>query len=234
MSRSLPLLTVVTILVATRQTTAFAPSTALFLSPPPSSQLLAVHPPTRHLRYNGSNNAADPLVVQYAKKKWDKNDAEESDDEEEDELPMGMEEAFQKLDSLDSLEDAPSSGRPTDKSSSSVSSSVPLEKEIEVYKNLVDESESKEDVYSNVLADMTTTVGTTSKSSSSSSPLDDPAMQQALADALQEASTKNPTASNALNDKEIMKEIEAIMERGNAELLASLEEIRQEQVGFVV
>lgn len=101
---------------------------------------------------------------------------------------------------------------------------------------MVDESESKEDVYTNVLSDMAEArpQKEESSSSSSSSVLEDPAMQQALADALQEASAKNPTASQALNDKEIMKEIEAIMERGNAELLESLEEIRQEQVGCAV
>ena len=177
-------------------------------------------------------------MSQYAKE----GNANHDDGEDEGEIvPIGMEEAFRKLDNLDSLGDGtPSSERDNDSNetsieyvSSSSTSSVPFEKEIEVYKTMVDESESKEDVYGNVLADMMT-VGTTTPGSSSSptSPLDDPVMQQALADALQEASTKNPTASEALNNKEIMKEIEAIMERGNAELMASLEQIRREQVGF--
>jgi hypothetical protein len=99
------------------------------------------------------------------------------------------------------------------------------------------ELESKEDVYTNVLADMSS--GPTSSSSSSSSNsassidslLDDPVTQKALASALQEVSNKDPSmASSALNDQEIMKEIKVIMERGNAELLASLEVIREEQV----
>lgn len=157
------------------------------------------------------------------------------DDDEEDEEDDGMEAAFRRLDNLESLD--ASSARPSKKSNSkddeASSSSLPLEKEISVYKDLVGELESKEDVYGNVLADMGTSKGSGSKASSSSSLLDDPAMQQALAEALQQVKQKDssaPSSSSVLNDKEIMKEIEEIMERGNAELLASLEDIRREQV----
>ena len=154
--------------------------------------------------------------------------AKKSDEEEEDELPLGMEEAFEKLNSLESLDDVPSSKKPAAASSKeSPSSSLPLEQEIEVYKKMVTESESSDDVYGDVMSDMS---GSKQNPATAMDP--EAAMQQALAEAMQEVSEQNPKAADgALDDKEIMKEIEAIMERGNAELLASLEEIRQEQVG---
>lgn len=174
-------------------------------------------------------------VLRFAKQ--DKKQSDDGDEDDE-EVALGMEQAFEKLESLASLDEdsvsAPPKKRPTTKETSS--SSLPLEQEIEVYKNLVGESESKQDVYSDVLADMVTEKSTSSStsaaSSTSSNILDDPAMQQALAEAMQEAAAKNPNtaSSSPLDDQEIMEEIKVIMERGNAELLASLEEIRQEQV----
>ena len=220
-------------------------SAVLSLSHPSSSGMLRV-PQSCLLdpfttRRQRSSSSFSSLTLLHAKKKK-KSKKFDKDDDDDNEPALGMDAAFEKLDSLSSLDDAPSRKPPkTDTPlSTSTSSSLPLEKEIEVYKNLMGESESKQDVYSNVLADMVTTdkddaagdnpnEGTTP--SSSSSVLDDPAMQQALADAMQQVSSKNPQASSAaLNDEEIMKEIKAIMERGNAKLLASLEEIRQEQV----
>jgi hypothetical protein len=48
---------------------------------------------------------------------------------------------------------------------------------------------------------------------------------------LKEVKVNNPSISKSiLDDKEIMKEIEVIFERGNEKLMASLEEIRTEQV----
>jgi hypothetical protein len=48
---------------------------------------------------------------------------------------------------------------------------------------------------------------------------------------MKEVKLNNPSiAESILDDKEIMKEIEVIFERGNEKLMASLEEIRKEQV----
>jgi hypothetical protein len=67
-------------------------------------------------------------------------------------------------------------------------------------------------------------------------------MNQALQEALQEAAANRDKATSAagssgssmtesvLNDKEIMKEIELIIERGNDQLMESIEEMRAEQV----
>ena len=60
-------------------------------------------------------------------------------------------------------------------------------------------------------------------------------MNQAIQEALEEARNMTPEnrkslSDSILDDEEIMKEIEEIFEKGNEKLLASLEEIRQEQV----
>jgi hypothetical protein len=190
----------------------------------------------RHLSI--STGKPSLLVALQSKKAGKRSD---DDDDTEDDDPLGMEAAFQKLHGLqESLDAAATSSselastESTAESTAEAPSNLPLEKEVEIYKNLVVELESKEDVYTNVLADMSS--GPTSSSSSNSassidSLFDDPVTQKALASALQEVSNKDPSmASSALNDQEIMKEIKVIMERGNAELLASLEVIREEQV----
>ena len=167
-----------------------------------------------------------------------KKDGDDDEEKENDDLPLGMEEAFAKLDNLQSLDDATASGSkpkgPKKKQQDNpvTPSSVSMEKEIEVYKDLMKDSSSTDEIYSDVLSDMEDLSSTADTKSTSSSLLDDPAMQQALQDAMREVSNKNPDAdtSKALDDQEIMDEIKAIMERGNAKLLASLEEIREEQV----
>jgi hypothetical protein len=56
-------------------------------------------------------------------------------------------------------------------------------------------------------------------------------MDAALQEALQDVKVNNPELTDSiLDDKEIMKEIESIFEQGNEKLMATLEEIRQEQV----
>jgi len=60
-------------------------------------------------------------------------------------------------------------------------------------------------------------------------------MDSALNEALKEVKVHNPKilgtdAQSILDNKEIMKEIEGIFEQGNEKLIASLEEIRLEQV----
>ena len=66
-------------------------------------------------------------------------------------------------------------------------------------------------------------------------------LDDALKEALNEVQLNNPqqqlfnerSSSSILNDKEMMQEIESIFERGNAQLIESLEEIRREQVRFL-
>lgn len=125
------------------------------------------------------------------------------------------------------------------------------EEEVKLYKDMMSESE-KEDVelYADLMTDMG---GTTPKPSSrkpkikieeeetvelldslQKSPEDlDVFMNQALKEALAEANTKSPqelASVNPLDDEELMDEIKQVFEKGNEELLASLEEIRKEQV----
>jgi hypothetical protein len=103
-----------------------------------------------------------------------------------------------------------------------------------------------DDVYSQVLNDLGGTSSTSGsggnaamptqgQASSASTLSTDEFMEQALQEALKEVKVNNPKLSNnILNDKEIMAEIEDIFERGNEKLMASLEEIRQEQVCVVM
>ena len=135
------------------------------------------------------------------------------------------------------------------------------EQEMQLYKDMVEELEStlEEDLYSDVLADMggtgkkkdkkiTTTEPTAedetteltslleSKSiGSDKTKSTEDFMNQALEEAIRDVKVNNPKSAvdNILNDKEIMEEIEAIFERGNKELLASLEKLREEQVRTV-
>jgi hypothetical protein len=58
-------------------------------------------------------------------------------------------------------------------------------------------------------------------------------MNQALQEALKEAKSKTPNEladMNPLDDEEMMEEIKQVFEKANDELLASLEDIRKEQV----
>jgi hypothetical protein len=57
-------------------------------------------------------------------------------------------------------------------------------------------------------------------------------LEDALKEALAEVHLNNPRISDMsiLDDKEIMREIEAVFDQGNAKLLESLEEVRREQV----
>jgi hypothetical protein len=188
-----------------------------------------------------------------------KKDEEEDEDDDEDSVVPGMADAFRQLGDLDSLgdgEDAettlPASSKPIEKATFSSPDDplpsvepAPPEKEVQMYKAMVQdlEQQSEDDLYSNVLADM---------GGSSGAPKDEPAspitsveviqseptageteefMNKALNEAMKEVKVNNPSiAASILDDKEIMKEIEVIFERGNEKLMASLEAIRQEQV----
>jgi hypothetical protein len=168
----------------------------------------------------------------------------------------GMADAFRKLEDLDSfIDDAEeathvpaSQPNPTfsspDDPLPSVEPATP-EKEVQMYKDMVKDLElhNEDDLYSNVLADMG---GSAPKESAgpTTSPINidvvmsdttitetEEFMNKALKEALAEVKGNNPSAAESiLDDKEIMKEIEAIFERGNDKLMESLEVIRQEQV----
>jgi hypothetical protein len=124
------------------------------------------------------------------------------------------------------------------------------EAEVRLYKDMYTESEKGEtELYSDVLADMG---GSPNKKQppakvEQNDPLEliealertpedlDIFMNNALAEALAEARAKTPDelkadAENALDDEEMMKEIEEVFDKANKELLASLEDIRTEQV----
>jgi hypothetical protein len=178
----------------------------------------------------------------------------------------GMAGAFRALEALESLMDdddglsvlpdtSSSSTAPQriDATSTGVflttpSNDIAPEKEVELYKGMVQELEStdEEDLYSTVLQDMGGTKPLKSSSATTArAPVigdigdQDPTttsrekfINDALEEALKEVKVNNPTSSvdSILNDKEIMKEIEGIFERGNEKLLESLEELRVEQV----
>jgi hypothetical protein len=121
---------------------------------------------------------------------------------------------------------------------------APPEKEVQMYKAMVQdlEQQSEDDLYSNVLADMGGSSGVPKEPASPITSVEvinseptvgetEDFMNQALNEAMKEVKLNNPSiAASILDDKEIMKEIEVIFERGNEKLMASLEEIRQEQV----
>ena len=62
-------------------------------------------------------------------------------------------------------------------------------------------------------------------------------MNQALQEALKEAKSKTPeelASIDPLDDEDMMDEIRNVFDRANDELLASLEDIRKEQVRFYI
>jgi hypothetical protein len=176
------------------------------------------------------------------------------DDDDDDAIVPGMADAFRQLGDLDSLgdgEEAKPASQPIKKPTlSSPDESLPSvepappEKEEQMYKAMVQdlEDQSEDDLYSNVLADMGGSAGPKEPQASPTTRVDviesdttlgetDEFMNQALNEAMKEVKLNNPSiAESILDDKEIMKEIEVIFERGNEKLMASLEEIRQEQV----
>jgi hypothetical protein len=175
--------------------------------------------------------------------------SEDDEDADDDASDPGMADAFRQLGDLDSssLPDVTESTKtPTFSSPDDplpVVEAAPPEQEVQMYKAMVKELEqqNEDDLYSNVLADMG---GSSVPKEPAASPLSvdvinadttlgetDEFMNKALEEALKEVKVNNPSISKSiLDDKEIMKEIEVIFERGNEKLMASLEEIRTEQV----
>jgi hypothetical protein len=86
----------------------------------------------------------------------------------------------------------------------------------------VSTSISDDDIVENPLSTRSNTVDVTSEQ----------LLNNALNEALSEVQLNHPKLSESriLNDKEMMKEIEAIFDQGNAKLFESIEEIRREQV----
>jgi hypothetical protein len=191
-------------------------------------------------------------TILYAKKKKD-NEEEEEEDAMTSKSGVGMERAFQQLEQLSFLPTDNSNlldNKNVPKIQASIENvqwttpSTPTpEQEVLLYKNMVQELEqtTEEDLYSNVLQDM----GGGSSTSSSASGTDnteekttDPPkpttsadfLNQALSEALQQVQVNTPSAADSiLDDPELMNEIEAIFERGNAKLLEGLEAVRREQ-----
>lgn len=165
------------------------------------------------------------------------------EDEEEEEEDPAMKEAFRQLDRLNSIDgNIPPTNTAADTPLSAPeeiqvppSPPVSVEKEVQVYQNLVQEMEHTDEteLYSDVLADMGGTPETTPKINIEQDDTNNTQafLQQAFDDAMKHVKLKDADlVQQALNDEEIMKEIEQIFERGNEQLMASLEDIRKEQV----
>jgi len=179
----------------------------------------------------------------------------DDDDDEEEATEPGMADAFRQLDALESLDNASSAAPQTSKDAAkgfqkpAMDAKTPTvekaspEKEAQLYSEMVKELEETDEdsLYSDVLSEMGGSAPNPKSSPKLDVKPDAPApsendteefMNQALEQAMKEVKLNNPSvADSILDDKEIMKEIEAIFERGNEKLLESLEEIRKEQVG---
>jgi hypothetical protein len=170
-----------------------------------------------------------------------------------------MAKAFKELDALKSLDDdvdvpkkKSSSLKPIRNVTLEPAPKATPEAEVELYKDMYSESE-KEDI--ELYADMLTDMGGTPPKPKSRkqqtikveeeetvelldslerSPEDmEIFMNQALQEALKEAKSKTPdelASIDPLDDEEMMEEIKQVFEKANDELLASLEDIRKEQV----
>ncbi|GAX26740.1 hypothetical protein FisN_2Hh311 [Fistulifera solaris] len=187
----------------------------------------------------------------HAKKKKEEEE-EEDDDSANNKSGVGMERAFQQLEQLSFLPTDNNNSILDNKNVTKIqasmdnlqltSTSTPTpEQEVLLYKNMVQELEqtTEEDLYSNVLQDMGGGSGTSSSVSETEEErtVDPPKpttsadfLNQALSEALQQVQVNTPSAVDSiLDDPELMNEIEAIFERGNAKLLEGLEAVRREQ-----
>ena len=135
-------------------------------------------------------------------------------------LDTAFAKAMKELDLKDIVEEAPP---------------VSLENEAEVYKSMASEIEAKTET--DLVADLK--VHLDSDDDDSGIPRFDPSstntdkfLDEAFQSALKEVEKqKGPIdAKSLLDDKEMMKEIEAIFEEGSQQLMEGLDDIRQEQV----
>lgn len=167
----------------------------------------------------------------------------------EDKPSKGMEEAFRQLEELKAFDgDSPPLPERKKKQDEAFAKAMQelnlkdiadlpeasVESEVELYKDMaVELSETTE-------TDLIATVKSELGGSPTVMPRFDPAardtekfLEKALDQALAEAEKKAQTEINKeslLDNKEIMKEIEKIFDKANAELLEGIEEMREEQV----
>ena len=201
------------------------------------------------------------------------NRMKDDDDDDDEQGAPGMNDAFQKLDSLveslggdgGSKKEPTTTSAPVQSSISADKGMVPEtgasetltpEKEVQMYTKLMKDLETTDDdqLYSDVMEEMggTPTTASDSPSKTSGSTVSEissvfdklgtdstsnPDMEKFMDDALNEAlkevklkSSDSLSSESILNDEKIMKEIEAIFDKGSAQLMESLEEIRKEQV----
>jgi len=181
--------------------------------------------------------------------------------QEKDDNDKSMENAFRKLDALDSLDDEVSVDMPPPIESKDVettkASPITTEQEVQLYTSMVQELESRDEdaLYADVLEDMGGTKPETDNElyasvledmganspSLSELDLDEPAQEanidkdrlldDAISQALEQVTVNGPsTVDSILEDEDMMKEIEDMFEKGNEKLLASLQELRKEQM----
>lgn len=181
-------------------------------------------------------------------------------DNDNEEKQTGMEEAFRQLGDLDSLRDKKeeSTVKLDEQSKAELKAeAASMEDEMKLFKGMLEDSEQDEsELYSDVIKDMggtpkdlpkrkqeksepqiivqeSNTVPTVTRSEEETQKFMDRAIQEALEEAKTMAPDGKKLSDSILDDEEIMKEIEEIFEKGNEKLLASLEEIREEQVSKV-
>lgn len=177
-------------------------------------------------------------------------DKKKSNDQEDDSSSdPSMADALRRLESLESLDDFPdrlppktskSDGIPGSENSPYNPPSVPMEKEVQLYQDMIKELETtdEQELYDAILSEMGASRDDTWPASTIvdledelSGENNEAFMNQAFQDAMNELERENPSVTRDIfNDKELMREIEAIFERGNEKLMESLEDIRKEQV----
>ena len=116
-----------------------------------------------------------------------------------------------------------------------------LESEVELYKDMAEElsvAESEEDIVLDLKEDiLSATASSASDQAEMTNKLMDKAIDEALVEAREKLADKESVAldkESFLDNEEIMSEIEKIFDKANAQLLEGLEEIRTEQVCFIV
>jgi hypothetical protein len=188
-----------------------------------------------------------------------RDDAENPDADDQEDVSKGMQDAFKQLEGLKSFGDEPviPDKQKRDEAFAKAMDELNLqdvtpplltpENEVKLYQDMVTEVADKddEDLYLDVLADISGKPEGFAKPSSPSSkkmilPDFDPKrqnseelMNRALEEALAEAKARGNGEIDTealLNDKDIMKEIEAIFDRANDQLMEGLQDIRTEQV----
>jgi hypothetical protein len=232
---------------------------ALFLSVTESAAF-GIHRPASHgtiIPSNVNHHALSSSLSWSYRQIMRSHQAKIKDDSDDDGLPNGMEAAFRELDSLESLGEGGSGAFLQGKIQKDeafakamaaldlqdVVDAPPLtpEKEVQLYTDMITEMETTDaaELISTVKSDMG---GGSSVTQSITIPEFDPKilqtddfMKKALEEALAEAKKQGKVEINTksiLDDKEIMKEIRVIFDKANDKLVASLEEIRTDQVRY--